>query len=183
MAVEAGPIVEKICERAWLADVVVAPILNPPGARLMTRLSSEFRSLVLRCARPILAVPDQPSAITRALLAYDGSPKAKEALFVATYVAGRWGVPLLVLTVAESSGQDSSMAAEARTYLEAHKIQARFVQRSGSVADAVLSTTEDEGIDLIIMGSYSRRSLKNLVLGDSVDEVLTRSRQPILICR
>ena len=136
-----------------------------------------------RCARPILAVPNQPSSFTRALLAYDGSAKAREALFVATYIAGRWGVPLLVLTVAESHSQDQTVIAEAKTYLESHNVQARFVEKSGPVAEAILATAEEDGVDLIIMGSYSRRFLKNLVLGDSVDEVLTLSKQPILICR
>lgn len=183
LALESGPAIDKICERAWLADIVVAPLLNPPGSKLMTRLSSDFRALVQRCARPILALPDQPSPLTQALLAYDGSPKAQEALFVATYLAGRWGVPLLVLTVAETKGQDQATEADARGYLEEQGIEAHFVQASGSVAEAVLAISEAYGADLIIMGSYSRRPLKNLVLGDSVDEVLTRSKQPILICR
>ena len=42
------------------------------------------------------AVPDQSHRFKRALLAYDGSPKAREALFVATYLAGRWSMPLVV---------------------------------------------------------------------------------------
>ena len=36
------------------------------------------------------------SPLNRALLAYDGSPKAREALFVATYLAGRWQISLPV---------------------------------------------------------------------------------------
>jgi hypothetical protein len=35
------------------------------------------------------------------LLAYDGSPRADEALFLATYLADRWGTILTVITVAE----------------------------------------------------------------------------------
>lgn len=182
LSVEVGLAVDKICERSWLADVVVAPLLHPPGSKLVTRLSSEFRSLIQRCGRPVLALPDQPSALKQALLAYDGSSKGREALFVATYVAGRWGIPLVVLTVAAGQATES-LEAEAKTYLADHGVQATFVQKSGPVAEAVLETGDAHAADLIIIGSYSGSPVKNLVLGSSVDELLSRSKLPILICR
>ncbi|HRV91761.1 MAG TPA: universal stress protein [Anaerolineae bacterium] len=183
LSIEAGQPVEKICERSSLADVVVAPLLNPPGANLASRLSSEFRALVQRSARPVLAVPDQPTGLHRALLAYDGSSKAKEALYVATYLSGRWGMPLVVLTVAEGKFVDRSIENEAKAYLEAHDLQPLFVQKNGSVATAIVETSAEQDIDLIIMGGYSRSPVQGLLLGDSVDELLRRSKQPILICR
>lgn len=183
LSIERGPVVDKICERARLADVVVAPVLNPPGSGLTGRFTSEFRSLIRRCARPVLAVPAQPSALSQALLAYDGSTKAKEALFVATYLAGHWGLPLLVLTVAEDKSWNPAVAEEAERYLASRQVPARFVHQEGPAAEAVLATVEAEGIDLLIMGGYSRSPMKGLVLGTVVDEVLNRSQQPVLICR
>jgi len=182
LTVEVGPAVDKITERACLADLVVAPLLHPPGAQLISRLSSEFRSLIQRCARPILAIPDKSSPLSQALLAYDGSPKAKEALYAATYLSGRWQLPLLVLTVVEDSHKND-LQAEAGAYLERHQVEARFVQKDGPVAGALFQTCQDYGVDFIIMGGYSRSSLKDLVLGASVDQVLRESKQPILICR
>lgn len=183
LSVEAGRPVDKICERSILADVVVAPLLNPPGANLASRLSSEFRALVQRSARPVLAVPAQPTRLNRALLAYDGSSKAKEALFVATYLSGRWHMPLVVLTVAEGKFRDRSIEAEAQDYLESHDIQPSFVQKSGSVAQAIGETSVEQGVELIIMGGYSRSPVQGLLLGDSVDELLSQAKLPVLICR
>lgn len=183
LSIEAGQPVDKICQRSTLADVVVAPLLNPPGANLASRLSSEFRALVQRSARPVLAVPDQPTRLNQALLAYDGSPKAKEALFVATYLAGRWSMPLVVLTVSEGKLRDRSIEIEAKDYLEEHNVQASFVQKSGSVAKAIGETSVEQGVDLIIMGGYSRSPVQGLLLGDSVDELLSQAKLPVLICR
>jgi nucleotide-binding universal stress UspA family protein len=185
LTIEVGPAVDKIVERAWLADLVVAPLLHPPGSQLITRLSSQFRTLVQRCARPVLAVPNQPSYFKQALLAYDGSPKAREALFVATYLARRWGVPLIVLTVAEDKKSEDmiSWETESKVYLQQHDVEASFIQKSGLVVAAILETSAEYCSDLIIMGGYGHSPIKDLVLGSSVDQVLRESKHPILICR
>jgi nucleotide-binding universal stress UspA family protein len=183
LAIETGPAVDKICERAWLADLVVAPLLHPPGAHFRTRLSSEFRTLIQRSARPVLAIPEMPSSFSRALLAYDGSPKAKEALFVATYLLGRWKVPLVVLTASERNSTNSLLEAEVSNYMEERGVQATFIGKKGQAGRVILETAEAFATDLIIMGGYSRSPVKDLVLGSSVDEVLSGSKHPVLICR
>ncbi|MCB0224805.1 MAG: universal stress protein [Anaerolineae bacterium] len=182
-SIEIGQPTDKLCERTTLADVVVAPLLTRPGSNLVTRLSSEFRTLVQRSACPVLAVPNQPSRFTKALLAYDGSPKAKEALFVATYLARQWNMPLVVLGVSEGKMANWLVEEEARAYLEEHGLQPSFVWKNGSVTNAILQTVEEQDVDLIIMGGYSRSPVKGLLLGGSVDELLSRTTQPVLICR
>ena len=52
-----------------------------------------------------------------ALLAFDGSSKSKEALFVATYLAEKWTTRLMVLTVGEGACLNS-VQEYARSYLE-----------------------------------------------------------------
>jgi nucleotide-binding universal stress UspA family protein len=118
-------------------------------------------------------------------LAYDGSPKAREALFVATYLSGRWVVPLIVLTVAEERKSVDVVAweTEAKAYLDQHGVKATFIHQRGPVPEAILITGEDYQSDLIIMGGYGHSPLKELVLGSSVDHVLNQSQQPMLICR
>jgi len=149
----------------------------------MTRFYSEFRTLLQRSARPVLAVPEQPSHFNRAVLAYDGGPKAREALFVAAYLSNRWKMPLVLLTVAEGKSIHPAIENEAKAYLVNHGLQPLVVKKNGPVANAILETTGEQEADLIIMGGYSRRVVKDLVLGDSVDEILNRSKQPVLICR
>ena len=49
------------------------------------------------------AAPGPVTPLTHLLLAFDGSPKAKEALFVAAYMAAEWHAALTVLTVREAA--------------------------------------------------------------------------------
>ncbi len=183
LAIEVGKTTNKICERAWLTDLVVVPLSYPPDSSLSARLlGSGFRNLVRRCARPILAVPGTPSQFKRILLAYDDSPKAREALFVATYLAQVWQVDLVVLTVIEHD-DDRKIPTAAQEYLKHHGVVATFVEGQQPVGGAILETAQLSHCDLIIMGGYGRNPMLEVVLGSAVDQVLRESPHPTLICR
>jgi nucleotide-binding universal stress UspA family protein len=183
LATEVGEVARKICERVRWTDLVVVNLAHPPAPEPIARLSSGFRTLIRRCARPVLAVPGAPSHLSRALLAYDGSPKADEALFIATYLSCRWNITLVVVTVIETGRATAETLARAQRYLETHGAQATFVKEGGPVAEAMLKTAEEHGSDLIIMGGYGFSPVLEVVLGSAVDQVLRTSRQPMLICR
>jgi nucleotide-binding universal stress UspA family protein len=182
--IEVGPVTEVICGRAQWTDLVVVNLAYPPGAQPLARLGSGFRKLVNRCARPILAVPGTTTGLERPLLAYDGSPKAHEGLYITTYLGGRWGTPLVVATVSSGNGAAAKALGEARAYLEEHGVaQVSYVEPSPPVAAAILETAEREGCDWLIMGGYGTAPVFEVVLGSVVDQVLRESSRPVLICR
>lgn len=183
LVIERGSIARTICERARWADLVIVKLAHPPGEQPLARLSSGFRTLIRRCTTPILAVPRQARPLGSALLAYDGSPKAKEGLFVAAYLAGRWAMPLVVLTVMESEPHLSETLLEAQRYLHSRALRATFVDDKGPVGETILRTAREHGCDLIIMGSYGLSPVVEIVLGSTVDQVLRESPLPVLICR
>lgn len=192
-AIEVGPVARKICERAWWADLVTVSLTHPPAAQILARLGSGFRTLVHRCARPVLAVPTfagtalAPTGDTcqldQALLAYDGSPKAQEALFVATYLAGNWRIPLVVLSVTEKNQVAPEPLSQAQAYLASRNVPATFVNESGPVVETILQTAAAQQANLMIMGGYGLNPMLEVVLGSSVDQILRQTAQPLLICR
>jgi nucleotide-binding universal stress UspA family protein len=182
LAVETGKIARAICERARWTDLAVVSLAHPPGPRPAARLSSGFRMLIRRCPRPVLAVPGTPSPLSRALLAYDGSRKADEALFVATYLAARWEIPLVVVTALEDEVVQPEVLVRAQEYLETHDIRASYVEAERPAAEAILATAEENACDLILMGGYGHSPVVEVVLGSTVDQVLRESSQPILVC-
>ena len=138
--------------------------------------------MLRRCASPVLAVPGVVSPLNRALLAYDGSPKADEALFVSTYLAGRWKVDLTVVTVLTGEQTSAKTIRRARRYLERHGIEAKYVTERGPVGEAILQAAEEHGSELMVMGGYSSPVLE-IVFGSTVDEMLRDGRCSVLICR
>jgi nucleotide-binding universal stress UspA family protein len=179
-----GTIAEVIRERGQWNDLMVLRLAHPPGSQPIDRLRSGFSHLIRTTSRPILAVPGEVSPLERPLLAYDGSRKAQEALFIATYLAGCWQIPLTVVTV--SDGRRNRAVSQARRYLEEQGIQADFIElqkRNETVGNHILHTAWARQSDVIIMGGYGSAPMIEIALGSSVDTVLRHCTIPILICR
>jgi nucleotide-binding universal stress UspA family protein len=178
-----GDVAPQIAVHARLTDLAVINLTYPPPSHPFARLDSGFHELVQRCPRPVLAVPQTVSPLNRALLAYDGSPKSEEALFVAAYLANKWSVPLAVVTVFEGGNVATHTLDRARAYLEKRKVEAVYFIEHGDVDNTILSAAEDFRADLIIMGGYGYNPVLDVVLGSAVDGVLRQSDMPTLICR
>ena len=181
LAIEVGEPTQKILERAALADLIVIKIAHPPSTGIRS-LASHVRTLIARASRPILAIQGRISSFEHALLAFDGSPKAKEALFVATYLAEQWKTKLTILTGLEDQQLDTSAQDFAQNYLEFNEIQADFISRKYS-GEMLKVTAEEIHADLVIMGGYSGSILKEMTAGSSVNFMLRESDRPLLICR
>jgi nucleotide-binding universal stress UspA family protein len=181
--VERGDVSKKICEVGRWLDLVAINLAYPPGNRPIARLSSGLRTLIQHCAVPVLAIPQTPLGMSRILLAYDDSPKAKEALYISTYLAGLWNAPLTVVTALEENHTTSETMDLAKRYLDRHGIDAVYVEKQGSVGAAILEAAAESGSDLIVMGGYGFNPVLEIVLGSAVDQVLRESHLPVLICR
>jgi nucleotide-binding universal stress UspA family protein len=182
--VETGNIAETILKRAAWVDLVVVSLTHPPEQRPLRRLGVGFTLLIQRCSRPMLVIPDGADIkMDRILLAYDGSPKANEALFVAVYLGSRWNAQLVVVTV-ETKHTPTTALDHARAYLENQGMsEVTYLLRPGPIGDSLLSVANEYESNLLIMGGFGFRPVLNLVLGSTVDQILRKFKQPILICR
>jgi nucleotide-binding universal stress UspA family protein len=178
-----GKIAHQIIARANWTDLVVATLTNPPGKSRLKKFSPGFDALVRSCASPVLAVSGAPSNFKRALVAYDGSPKAREALFIAVYMAHRWNTTLVILTVLDNGKPSDAELENMRRYLVKNEIQPTYIQAAAPVPDAIIQTVDDLNCDLILIGGYGKMPVLERLLGSTVDEVLRISRVPILVCR
>jgi nucleotide-binding universal stress UspA family protein len=183
LAIEVGAVTDLICDRARWNDLVVVNLAYPPSAAPVARLRNGFRALVQRCPRPILAVPQVVSPLSRALLAYDDSPKAQEALYVSTYLALQWRIPLAVVAVVEGEHGPESPLDRARQYIESRGATASYLEESGPVAEAILRAATAHSCDLLLMGGYGFNPLLEAMIGSTVDQVLREAKHPVLICR
>ena len=214
LVLEVGEIARTICRRARWTSLVVVGLAHPPGGRAIDRLSSGFRWLIQHCPGPVLAVPELAASgvtapLDSALLAYDGSPRATEALYLAAYLANRWAMTLVVLNVDESRraapprpsppdletaraargqrapgavGQRQALA-RARAYLEGQGVQATYLTPRGQIAESILAAAAEHACALVIMGGYGLSPPLQIVLGSAVDQVLRESKLPVLISR
>lgn len=181
LVIETGDVTRKICERAVLTDLIVVKITNPPSAGLSV-LRSPFRTIIEQSSRPLLTVPTQARPFERALLAYDGTDRAREALFVATYFAEMWKTQLIVFTAVDDSVKADTQD-YVRRYLDIHEVEAEYMISEHGAMDHLKSTIEERDIDLLLMGSYGVSMIRQLFSGSALDYMLRTSRVPTFICR
>lgn len=183
LAIEVGRVPAVICDRGRWNDLVVMPVTYPPSRKPLQLLGSGLRQTIARCTRPVLAVPVY-TPLERVLLAYNGSPRSEEALFIATYLAGSWRLGLVVLAVGGGNERPAQEALSAASrYLAERGIQAELELREGPVAETIVATAAEAGCEGIIMGSYSQSPVVELLTGSVLNDVLRMSEIPILIAR
>ncbi|MBE0409777.1 MAG: universal stress protein [Anaerolineales bacterium] len=183
MAFSTGKVSQRICDRARWVDLLVVSLKHPPPTKPTSKLISGISSIIRRCPRPILAVPGVVTNLETGLLAYDGSAKSEEALFLSAYLASKWGLHLTVITISEKGLMSAKILSRAREYLEKLEIKAEFIEGHGKIENEIIDTAHSINSELIIMGGYGRHPLVEITLGSSLDKILQISSKPILICR
>ncbi|TFG49991.1 MAG: hypothetical protein E4H33_01125 [Anaerolineales bacterium] len=178
---EKGEVVSLLNQRAQWNDLLVFSLEHPPQDSPASRLRSNLHGLIHDCPRPLLAVRS-PSPMTHALLAFDGSPKAIEAMYLAVYLVEKWGIKLTVATALEDSASEFNPLDLAREYLESREIQATLISDTGLPSDVIITAMKNEGCDFIIVGGYGHQPVIEVFLGSTLNGLLRKSEKPILIC-
>jgi nucleotide-binding universal stress UspA family protein len=173
LAVEVENLAEAVCERARWSDLVV-----------LERSSDEatLHDIIQHVSRPVLLVPGPAREIKRALLVYDGSPKAKEALYVATYLASRHKISLTIFATKEGDRRAMRRTVTvAMRHLRRNGVDATRFESSGPIAQAICDSASETQSDLIITGGYNQHPL--FAPKTSLDELMRISELPLMICR
>jgi nucleotide-binding universal stress UspA family protein len=182
LVIEQGEITAKIRERAAVTDLIVLKIEHPPKGGL-SNLSSPFRSIIVNSACPVLGVPNGATEVKRAVLSYDGSPAAKEALFVAAYLGEVWKTRLVVFSALDGSRVKADVQDEVRRYLEFHEVEGEYLLSERGAMDQLKRTVDEQNPDLVLMGAYGVSVLRQIMDGSALDYMLRESQIPLLICR
>jgi nucleotide-binding universal stress UspA family protein len=181
LVIETGEITKKICERATMTDLIVLKIVHPPLGGLAT-LRSPFRSILANSSRPVLGVPETATQFRRALLAYDGTERSREALFVATYLAEMWHTGLIVFSALDGTKVKADAQDYVRRYLDLHEVEAEYMISEHGAMDHLKKTVEERNVDLVLMGSHGGSMLQQVLHGSALDYMLRECDVPIFIC-
>ncbi len=142
--------------------------------------------------------------VNRILLARDFSDVSDQALRYAVDLARRFDAPLHLLYAevlhkdpfgADTAGAGDTLSAQIRERLAQDVDQTPLVKRypeldtvidvrrDVAAAPAIMEYAEDEGVDLIVMGTHGRRGVRRLLLGSVAQEVVRRADRPVLTVR
>jgi nucleotide-binding universal stress UspA family protein len=176
LTIETGDTIKIINERSCWADLVILPKSGIAPDKI--------QALVMKCPIPTLVVDPATQYLKRVLLAYDGSPKSEEALFLAAYISTFWELSLTVITILEAGHPHITPETiiHAQEYLEYYGVPASYIEEAGEPGNRILQAGTEHRADLILMGGYCghpRRHSNHQAL----DQVLNESHQTIMVCR
>ncbi|NYB26746.1 MAG: universal stress protein [Methanobacteriaceae archaeon] len=141
------------------------------------------------------------------LLPTDGSKYAEKAAEHAIWIASQSDAEIIVLNVVDTSSlvglpaEDLTVRVTEILKEEAHKsldkvedlvrefkkeegltkdIKLIKETKEGSPADVILKTVEDEGVDLIVMGTSGKHGLDRFLLGSVTEKVVRSANCPVL---
>jgi nucleotide-binding universal stress UspA family protein len=146
-------------------------------------LNSPFRAIIEKSSRPLITVPNGATPFTHALLAFDGSELAKEALFVTAYLAEMWKTEVTVFTALEEKNPQADVQDYARRYMDLHEVEAKYVLSQQPIPRHLPDLAAEYNADLILMGSHGGNKIQQVLVGSMVDITLRESTIPTFICR
>ncbi len=177
-------VAQVIIDRARWVDLVVINQRRIHDENVIRPLGTIFQVVASQAMSPILAVPgNKVTSLNRILLAYDGSAKANEALFVLRHLMQCWKAEGSIVTV-RGPNTDKSVLEDAQEYIKAsiNKEVTPYYEQ-GDPNDVILRIMGEAQADLLLMGGYGHRPLVKIFLGSTVDRILRSAWFPVLICR
>ncbi len=178
-----GKVAETILDRAQFNDLVILKLTHPPKTKIFSRLKSGLRTIIRKSEGPILLVKNQVSAMNHLLVAYDGSEKSEEALYIGKYLGNKYKTHLSLLVVSDSKEWGSKLLTHAKQYLGDICISSFLHGTYQGVSQAILKVAAEKGADMILMGGYGLPPLFEIFFGSTVDEVLRGTKIPVIICQ
>lgn len=137
------------------------------------------------------------------LVPLDGSKTAEVVLAHAQALAFSEGAEIVLLRVAMNVALEFAMTdpaiienviqdlqAQSQKYLDdiqaqlkAANIRSSAMVREGAVADVILQTAEELGVDVIAMSTHGRTGPARWLLGSVADRVVRNSNVPVMLVR
>lgn len=179
---QVGELEFAVRDAARLCDVIV--MNSHIGTRSDHAAALVTGDVVVDCARPVLAVPDDCKGVDftgPALIAWDGSRASEAAL--------RAAVPLLALAgrvvlFQIGEGADDLSAEQAAEYCSRHGIHAEIDRRPGTSAHAdkiLLAQAIAMRPAYVVMGGYGHARLAEAIFGGVTRTMLHECPVPLLL--
>jgi nucleotide-binding universal stress UspA family protein len=165
--------------RGRLSDLIILPgpiPVAPPPAVAEAALKST--------GRPVLITPRhvEPSIGTKVGIGWNGSAEAAHAVGAA--MAYLQGAEEVTVYTCQRHQHTEPTPAELVKYLGWHGVKARMktIQaQDPHVGEALLASATADGVNLLIVGAYSRSRLRQLILGGVTEHVMTSAEMPVFM--
>ena len=130
---------------------------------------------------PVLAVPDSVREIKKVLVAYDNSIPASKAVHM-FLLLGIWGAcDITLLTVNNDAAAAQELLGNLSGFFESYRIKPTLATRSGHPDTVVKSYIAENDIDMLVMGAYGRKSVREFFVGSVTYHLIHETEIPLFL--
>ena len=130
---------------------------------------------------PVLAVPDAVREIKKVLVAYDNSVPASKVVHM-FLLLGIWNAcDITLLTVNDDAEAGQKLLENLAEFFESYGIQPKLATRSGHPDAAVISYIAENDIDMLVMGAYGRKSVREFFVGSVTQHLIQETTIPLFL--
>jgi len=169
---------ELVAEKGKVSDLVIIP-QSKTG-----RSTATFEAAIMRSGKPVLLVPRTMTQFSadRILIAWNASTEAARAVSHALPLLKR--AREVIITTSTSKHYRKPSPSELADYLKIHGIQAQIKQfdnNQQSTGESLIRFANNHQSQLIVMGAYTRRRVREQIFGGVTQYVLAKTEIPIFM--
>ena len=130
---------------------------------------------------PVLAVSDSVREINKILVAYDNSIPASKAVHM-FLLLGIWNAcDITLLTVNNDAAAAQELVGNLGGFFESYGIKPTLATRSGHPDTVVKSYIAENDIDMLVMGAYGRKSVREFFVGSVTYHLIHETEIPLFL--
>ncbi|HEX6187181.1 MAG TPA: universal stress protein [Pyrinomonadaceae bacterium] len=177
---QTGNVVKIVADASVDADLLVIGARGEDEEFETGFLGSVAEKLVRKVNRPVLLTGLQFREFRRALLAYDGSDAAREAMKMLARLTAALEMDVDAVQMVEE-GESTTALKEVVSYFKNYPVRLSTHYLTGDSHAVIIEHAKESGCDLMVMGAYDNRLADSLALGTTTDYLLRNSPAPVLV--
>ena len=177
---QTGNVVKMVADASVDADLLVIGARGEDEEFETGILGSVAEKLVRKVNRPVLLTGLQFREFRRALLAYDGSAAAREAMKMLARLAAPLEMEVDAVQMVEE-GESTTALKEVVSYFKNYPVRLSTHYLTGDSHAVIIEHAKEIGCDLMVMGAYDNRLADSLALGTTTDYLVRNSPVPVLV--
>jgi len=177
---QSGNVVKAIADESTKADILVIGERGEDEEFETGFIGSVSEKLVRKINRLVLLTGLEVREFRRALLAYDGSEGAREAMKMFAPLATRLGLEVDAVQMVEE-GEPTTALREVISYFKEYPVHLSTHYLVGDSHSLIIDHAKESRCDLMVMGAYDNSMADSLALGTTTDYLIRNSPVPVLV--
>jgi nucleotide-binding universal stress UspA family protein len=177
---QTGNVVKIVADASVDADLLVIGARGEDEEFETGFLGSVAEKLVRKVNRPVLLTGLQFREFRRALLAYDGSAAAREAMKMLARLAAALEMDVDAVQMVEE-GDSTTALKDVVSYFKNYPFRLSTHYLTSDTHAVIIEHAKEIGCDLMVMGAYDNRLADSLALGTTTDYLVRNSPVPVLV--